>query len=195
MEAFMDAIKRIIHRYINDAQHNERYHTKWPSSTSVKTSGLAKPRLSALDSERLASDAGNAYISEVLASDMRSSDMHSSQLLSTRGPFGAPGSGQPRDGFRPDGRRILARPQDLAPRSPHLDPTKPTSPVSEKVCFRFAKGQCTDVNCAYSHDLQLALAHLQSEFSKVRPRVHILDGATASDDVDSSATSESSHED
>ena len=127
--------------------------------------------------------------------------MHSSQLLSTRGPFGAPGSGQPRDGFRPDGRRILARPHDLAPRSHHLDPNvsrtpiNPTSPVSEKVCFRFAKGQCTDVNCAYSHDLQLALAHLQSEFSKVRPRVHILDGATAYDDVDSSATSESSHED
>ena len=133
-------------------------------------------------------------------------DDGSPSLLTTRGPFGAPGTGQPHEGFRMDGRRILQRPPDESPRPSNVDfashrppasPNQPSNQPSEKICYRFARGQCDRVDCPFSHDLKLALSFMQAESNKYNPRVHILEGSdTTSEGCPSLVDSDSdSHED
>ena len=193
----MAAIKRVVQRYIDEAQRNERYQAKWSTGESATSPEVRKPKLHVMQQE-----------SPVPVSVSNFEDA-SPSLLTTRGPFGAPGSGQPRDGFRMDGRRILQRPPDAPSRPSNVEfaPTRtappanhpsnqPSNQSSEKICYRFARGQCDRVDCPFSHDLQLALSFMQSENSKYNPRVHILDGSSSDSDCPSLVASDSdSHED
>ena len=190
MEPFMCAIKRVVQRYIDEAQRNERYQAKWSSAVPSKTRETTPKSRLAL----VSSDSTNPTALDDDSVSCSRGPTESPNLLTTRGPFGAPGSGQPRDGFRMDGRRILPRPHDVQSRPPNLDSGATHSTASDKVCYRFARGQCDRADCQFSHDIKLALEFMQSEFAKNRPRVHILDAVSDVDDDDHSDTSDS-HED
>ena len=180
VEAYLAAIHKLVQRNIVEAQRTAQYQAKF-YPIPVKTVEPVKPRFSLLQAPTLrdSTDDDDEDIPMLIATDSDSdSPPRSPSMYATRGPFGAPGSGQAREGFRMDGTRV--RPHPLS--TQQFSTPSPSSTPPARVCFAFALGGvCSTPNCSYSHDVALAHSHLREKYERLLqhrerpPRLHLMD--------------------
>ena len=148
LQLFLELIKSIVQNNIDKSKDHEAYRARWtspvefqPISTVPKTPIAASP-------------------TRLLLVESHAEREVSPELLATRGPFGAPGSGQAREAFNMNGTRIQKHVQ-FGVRDMSTDITNDRA----QVCYAYARdmqNDCNRTDCKFSHDPIEVLKHLQS---------------------------------
>ena len=148
LKLFLELIKSIVQHNIDESKDHEAYRARWTSMVDFRPISTVPKSPSATSPTRL------------LLLESHSERAVSPELLATRGPFGAPGSGQAREGFHMNGTKIQKHVQFGG-----RDMSTEILNDRAQVCYAYARDMqngCTRTDCKFSHDPIEVLKHLQS---------------------------------